>query len=220
MAPQAEGSGAPKGANGAALAKRGARLAIGALASRRSTRLLSSKTQLESPHSVTGYAHKTRNRAGSSRPEAGCKSATGNRTRSMFGYASRTCPSMNERRSCNVYGDHRQESVPMTGTIISGFGDYILKCWVVESRDSHNQGLSMPKTPRKRKSRAKPPHPERDAAICARRKEGISLEQIGKQHGLSRPAVTSVLAKQERKVQLAQRLAPLRAAFAKGIKGK
>jgi hypothetical protein len=110
MAPQAEGSGAPKGANGAALAKRGARLAIGALASRRSTRLLSSKTQLEIPRSVTGYAHKTRNRAGSSRPAAGCKAAAGNRTRSMFGYASRTCPSMNERALSNLFGYRRQET--------------------------------------------------------------------------------------------------------------
>lgn len=84
---------------------------------------------------------------------------------------------------------------------------------------------------RKRKSQAKPAHlhryrrgdrgdhSARDAAIRARRKEGATLEQIGKEHGLSRTAVSHVLSQHERKAKRAERLAPLRATFAKGVTG-
>ena len=82
---------------------------------------------------------------------------------------------------------------------------------------------------KKRKSRAKPPHlhgyrrgdrddhSARDAAICARRREGATLEQIGKEHSLSHTAIGNVLRRQERKAERAEHLAPLRAAFAQGV---
>jgi hypothetical protein len=83
----------------------------------------------------------------------------------------------------------------------------------------------------KRKSQAKPrhlhryrrgdrgDHTARDATICARRKEGATLAQIGKEHGLSGTAVGYVLAKQERKAAQYKHLSPLRAVFARGLKG-
>ena len=82
---------------------------------------------------------------------------------------------------------------------------------------------------KKRKSQAKPPHLHRyrpgdrsdhsvrNAAICARRKEGATLQQIGDEHGLSRTAVSSVISQQELKAKQATRLIPLRKAFAQGV---
>jgi DNA-directed RNA polymerase sigma subunit (sigma70/sigma32) len=81
---------------------------------------------------------------------------------------------------------------------------------------------------RKRKSQAKPPHllryrrgiagdhSQRDQAICARRAAGITLEKIGVEFGLSRERVSQIVRKEERRLQRAERLAPLRAAFAEG----
>jgi len=86
---------------------------------------------------------------------------------------------------------------------------------------------------RKRKSQAKVPHApryrrgdrsdhtQRNAAICARRREGATFDKIASEFDLSREAIRHVVhateREAERKAKQLERLAPLRAAFAKGV---
>ena len=66
------------------------------------------------------------------------------------------------------------------------------------------------------------PHvPERNKRICVRydesRASGLSLTDLGKEFGVSRTIVSAVIRKRDRDRNRAERLAPLRNAFAKGI---
>lgn len=59
---------------------------------------------------------------------------------------------------------------------------------------------------------------ERDAKICARRNSvpKVSFDDLGLKFGLSRETVRLIVRRHDRLVKRAERLAPLRAAFAKG----
>ena len=58
---------------------------------------------------------------------------------------------------------------------------------------------------------------ERDRAICQKYAEGVlSLEQVGAPHGLTGERVRQIVNKQKRNDERAKRLAPLKAAFARG----
>lgn len=57
-------------------------------------------------------------------------------------------------------------------------------------------------------------HVKRDKAICARRAEGIALDKIGIEFGLSRERVRQIVEYEKRRAARYNRLSSLRAAFA------
>jgi hypothetical protein len=61
--------------------------------------------------------------------------------------------------------------------------------------------------------------PERDKRLCARydetRPSGLTLAALGKEFGISRTAASNILTKRDRERRRAERLKPLRDAFAK-----
>jgi DNA-binding NarL/FixJ family response regulator len=55
---------------------------------------------------------------------------------------------------------------------------------------------------------------ERNEKICARKLEGVTNMQIGKEFGISRETVRGIIFRNQRRLARNERLAPLRAAFA------